>query len=159
MAAMTVYVVRHAKAGSRSSWKGDDVDRPLTKDGRKQAAEIATRLGHEGPTGLFSSPYVRCMQTLEPLGEQLGLPVHADERLAEDSPQKDVMSLLTELANGAVLCSHGDVIPELIQALIRRGMDVTGEADWRKATIWILEGDDATDATALTSGRVEPPPS
>ena len=42
-------------------------------------------LADEHVTGLYSSPYVRCVQTLEPLAKRLGLTVVADERLAEGS--------------------------------------------------------------------------
>lgn len=156
MGSVTAFVVRHAKAGRRSDWDGDDVHRPLSKNGRKQAAALAARLAGEAPTALLASPFARCVQTLEPLGEQLGLAVKADDRLGEGARISDVLALLTETGTGAVLCSHGDVIPDLIEELVRRGMDVHTEPDWRKATVWVLDGD---DGLTFTSARVEPPPS
>src|SRR5688572_16126305 len=111
---MKLYVVRHAHAGSRSSWAGADHDRPLSKRGQRQAAGIAERLAGAGITRLVSSPAVRCVQTLEPLAARLGLPVDADERLLEGASGGDALSLAGELCAGggeaAVLCSHGDVI-------------------------------------------------
>ena len=149
-----IYLVRHAKAGERRVWEGDDEARPLSKHGWKQSEAIAKRLGVKGATALYSSPYVRCVQTLEPLAGRLGFEIQTDGRLSEAEPFEPVLELLAEVANGAVLCSHGDIIPETIQALARRGMEVQTSADWRKATIWVLrrKGD------RITKGKVCPPP-
>lgn len=152
--AVARYVVRHAKAGQRRDWAGADRDRPLSKPGRAQADAVAARLADAGVTGLYASPYVRCVQTLEPLAARLGRAVVGDDRLAEGADFEDVIALMVEAGDGAVLCSHGDVIPELIAALVRRGADVTTDPDWRKASIWVLEGDGAT----ITSAAAEPPP-
>jgi 8-oxo-(d)GTP phosphatase len=78
---MTVYLVRHAKAGDREAWEGDDDLRPLSKPGRRQAAGLVDLLRPAGIRRLVSSPAVRCVQTLEPLGEALGLAVELDDAL------------------------------------------------------------------------------
>ncbi len=148
-------MVRHAKAGSRDKWDGDDRHRPLSARGRQQAADITERLRRERVTGLYSSPSVRCIDSLEPLGALLGLEVVADERLAEEAPFESTLELLAEAGDGAVHCSHGDVIPELIGALVRRGTELTTPPDWRKAAIWVLDTPDA-DGRIVTA-RVEPP--
>ena len=101
------------------------------------------------------------MQSLEPLAEATGLRIEADERLIEGSSFEESLALLREAPDRAVLCSHGDVIPELISALARRGMDLTTEPDWRKAALWVLEGPDERSPDGdpvLTTARVEPPP-
>lgn len=151
----TSYLVRHAKAGRRHDWKGDDRERPLSGPGRRQAAALAERLAERFVTSLWSSPYRRCVQTLEPLGERTGLIVERDDRLAEGARVEHVMALLRDGGDGAVLCSHGDVVPEVVEALIRRGAAVASDPDWRKASIWVLEFDG--DGTVL-SVRAEPPP-
>lgn len=151
---MSTFVVRHVKAGSRHDWDGDDRERPVSKAGRRQAEGIADRLADAGVTSLWSSPYVRCVDTLVPLGKRLGLPVRHDDRLAEGARFEDSMALLEDAGEGAVLCTHGDVLPELIEALTRRGMVVHGHPDWRKASIWVLEH----DGTTYTRARAEPPP-
>jgi 8-oxo-dGTP diphosphatase len=136
---LTIYFVRHAKAGDRSSWSGPDAERPLSKAGRQQAHKLGKRLGAVGVTALVSSPYVRCVQTLEPLADRTGLSIAVDERLTEGAPFEGVLELLDALAGGAVLCSHGDVIPETIEALVRRGLQVGTPVDWRKASVWVLK--------------------
>jgi 8-oxo-dGTP diphosphatase len=154
---MSIFVVRHAKAGSRHDWDGDDTERPLTKSGRRQSDEIARQLGKEAITGVWSSPYARCVQTVEPLARLHGLDVIREPRLGEGAALEDVLTLLNEVPDGAVLCSHGDVIPELLDGLVRRGTHVEGEPDWRKGSIWTLDPPDADGAVA--TARATPPPS
>lgn len=149
-----IFLVRHAKAGERRVWDGDDEARPLSKLGWRQSEAIAKRLAAKGATSLHSSPYVRCMQTLEPLGKQLGVEVQADRRLYEGEPFEPVLELLGEVGSGAVLCSHGDIIPDVIQALARRGMEVQSSPDWRKGSIWVLK----RKGDRITKGKVWPPP-
>jgi 8-oxo-dGTP diphosphatase len=149
-----LYLVRHAKAGDRADFQGDDELRPLTKAGHRQATALARKLAKRDVTTLVSSPYVRCVQTLEPLAHLLREPVHVDDRLGEGSTFAAVMELFEAMPEGAVLCSHGDVIPEVIDALVRRGCEVTGEAEWRKASTWVLRREDGV----FTSARAWPPP-
>ena len=78
---MKLYLVRHTHAGSRSSWDGPDTERPLTTKGHRQAAAIGQELAGVGVTALVSSPYRRCIQTLEPLATHLALPVVSDARV------------------------------------------------------------------------------
>lgn len=150
-----VYLVRHAKAGERRLWEGEDEARPLSKYGWKQSQAIARRLGSKRASSLYSSPYVRCMQTLEPLAEHLGVDIHSEQRLYEGAPFEPVLDLLAEVPTAAVLCSHGDIIPEVIQALARRGMEVQTPPDWRKGSIWVLK----RKGDRITKGKVWPPPS
>lgn len=136
---MPLYLVRHAKAGSRSAWIGDDRDRPLVEKGWEQARGIAQRLAPLHPAILLSSPYMRCQQTLQPLGEECGLTVVVDPRLEEESPLEKSLAALDDAPDNAVLCSHGDVIPDVINGLLRRGMDI-GDAPGalRKAGTFVL---------------------
>lgn len=136
---MPIYLVRHAKAGSRSTWIGDDRDRPLVDEGWEQARNLALRLAPLRPSMLLSSPYLRCQQTLQPLGEECGLTVVVDTRLEEESPLEKSLAALDDAPDNAVLCSHGDVIPDVVNGLLRRGMDM-GDAPGalRKAGTFVL---------------------
>lgn len=152
---MALYLVRHAKAGERRGWTEDDQLRPLSTAGWKQARSLADRLEAEHPTTLVSSPYVRCVQTLEPLAERLGVKVAVDERITEGAAFERSLELLDELDDGSVLCSHGDVIPALLDALIRRGLEVRSSPDWRKASTWVIR---RKKSGRYTTARVWPPP-
>lgn len=149
----TIYLVRHAKAGERRAWNGDDLERPLSRRGWRQAQAIGERLAVKGASALYSSPYVRCVQTLEPLADRLGTKVVVESRLTEGEPFEPVLDLIAEIDHGAVLCSHGDIVPEVIRALHRRGMEVQSPADWRKGVIWVLK----RKRTRVTKGKVWPP--
>jgi 8-oxo-dGTP diphosphatase len=160
---MRLYVVRHVKAGDRSRWDGADDERPASKNGRGQAVALADRLEAEQVTALISSPALRCVQTVEPLADRLGLKIEIDDRLTEGSAVEFALAVARDAPDGAVVCSHGDVITDLIEALVRRGMELTTPPDWRKATLWVLEGDDgdrrASGGERLFSrAAVEAPP-
>lgn len=150
----TIFLVRHAKAGERRCWNGDDELRPLSKAGRRQAEALAHRLTRHGATTTITSSYVRCRQTLEPLAAHLGVDVLDDTRLLEGEPFEPVLDLIAEVPSGAVLCSHGDIIPAVVQALHRRGMEVQTPADWRKATVWVCH----RKSGRVVKAKVWPPP-
>ncbi len=150
-----LYFVRHAKAGNRSRWTGDDRLRPLSKNGQQQADALAARLASLVSGDLVSSPYLRCVQTLDPLAAQLARVVRHDDRLAEGMAYDGALALLGELPDGSALCSHGDVIPDTMAALQRRGCTFLTEPDWRKASVWVLTRD---AAGAITEATAWPPP-
>ena len=150
-----LFVVRHADAGHRSAWPGSDRERPLSERGWRQANGLCEALADGSPTRLLASPYTRCVQTLEPLGTQLGIPVEPDDRLAEGAGPRGALELADELAQApAVLCSHGDVIPDLLEALLHDGLKLRDELRWQKASTWVL----TRDGGRLAKGRYLPPP-
>lgn len=157
---MTLHLIRHAKAASRNAWTEEDVSRPLTKRGREQAAGIAERFGSDGPGSIplpvrvVSSPATRCVQTVEPLAGRAGVEVEIDDRLAESAWPGDVLALLDELPDDSVCCSHGDVIPEVMATLERRGTTIVSAPDWRKASTWEIARSDGS----YTNATVRPPP-
>ena len=150
-----LYLVRHAKAGERRLWTADDLERPLSKKGWKQSEALAKRLAEAKPSALISSPYVRCIQTLEPLGDRLDLPVQIDERLTEDEPVEPMLDLLGQAADGTVLCTHGDLIPAAIERLRKSGTKLGSPTDWRKASVWVLQRD---KHGKIVKAKVWPPP-
>ena len=156
---MRLFVVRHVNAGHRKKWKhAPDIDRPISRIGRRQADALAERLVGEDVSKLVSSPYVRCIQSLEPLGGRVGLPVDVNERLAEGASFEDSLAVVRELPDRAVICSHGDVVPDLNPArLARRGMELKAEPDWRKATLWVLDGPDEPATTMVSRSSVPLP--
>lgn len=142
-AVSTLYVIRHADAGDRSVWGGDDRVRPLSTKGRQQADHICSRLAAAGLTRLISSAAARCVETLEPLGQAIGLPVETDARLYEGSDGPAVLALAEELqalGDTAALCSHGDVIPDLLSELRVNGTSFHHTLTWPKGSIWVLTG-------------------
>lgn len=137
-------LVRHAKAGERERWAGPDRLRPLSKKGAAQAALLADQLAGRAVSRVVSSPYVRCVQTVEPLAGRLGLGVEESEGLAEGASVDQVAGLLQALRHeSAVLCTHGDVIPTLLDYLARRdGLHLPPAFPCAKGSTWILHPDD-----------------
>ena len=121
---MTSVLVRHASAGDRDDWVGDDRQRPLDARGRRQAAELVELLGGLDVRRVVSSPYARCVETVEPLAAALGLPVEHDERLAEGMGRA-ALELLRE--DGVVSCTHGDVVGDLLGYGLKKGAAVVLE--------------------------------
>ena len=150
-----LYFVRHAKAGDRTAWRGDDRLRPLSKEGRRQADALARKLARSTTGQIVSSPYERCLQTVQPLSLVARTPVLEDARLGEEMGFEGALDLLESLPDGSVLCSHGDVIPDTMAALERRGCTFVGEPDWRKASVWVLTRNDAGQVIEATAW---PPP-
>jgi len=119
---VTSVLLRHASAGHRDRLEhGDDRLRPLDDRGRRQAAALVELLRPLGVRRLLSSPYVRCVETLEPLAAALELPLEADDRLAEGSGPA-ALELLRE--DGVVLCTHGDIVEELLGRGLKKGAAV-----------------------------------
>ena len=65
-----ILLVRHASAGDRYRWWGDDVDRPLDDRGRVQAESLAEAYGDSPLAAILTSRAVRCQQTVAPLTQR-----------------------------------------------------------------------------------------
>jgi broad specificity phosphatase PhoE len=146
--------VRHAKAGSRRAWSGEDARRPLSKPGRRQADALVELFASKSFDRVVSSPFVRCYETVEPLASRAALDVAVDERLAEGAGPYGALALVRETApNGGVLCSHGDVISELLARIERSGIELD-DSRCEKGSVWTLE----LDGEQVVSARYVPPP-
>jgi 8-oxo-(d)GTP phosphatase len=130
-------VVRHARAGKRREWQGDDRLRPLDEKGRRQAAGLPALLARFEIARIASSPYLRCTQTVEPLGEQRGLTIEECDELEEGASLDATLALLRELGDNAVLCTHGDVLLNLFGEAGQKGS--TRVAELREGTLAVLE--------------------
>ncbi len=152
----TWFVVRHAAAGDRQRWTSPDHLRPLSKKGWRQSHALASRLAGEGIERLVSSPYLRCVQTLEPLAEDLGIPVEEHPALSEGEGGRATLQLLDELSDvKAVLSSHGDVIPATIFRLAESGTELSNSIyNCQKGSVWVV----SVVGGVPVSAHYEPPP-
>lgn len=151
----TMFFLRHASAGNRDKWTTDDRLRPLTKRGRRQAAAIAASLGNRGIERIFTSPYQRCIETVEPIAEITGAKIEVSDALAEGPDVDASYQLIHDLAGtNAVLCSHGDVIPATINRLMWLGLELHSPFHCAKGSIWEIDMEEGK----FTDGRYMPPP-
>lgn len=139
---MPVLLVRHAAALDRHEWHEDDERRPLRKRGRRQADGLVGVLAEYEIERVLSSPFVRCVETVVPLAAHLGVEVEASDSLAEGASH-DAVALVRSLAgHTAALCSHGDVIPRVLEHLVvHDGVDLGHDPRWAKGSVWVLEDD------------------
>jgi 8-oxo-dGTP diphosphatase len=140
----TVLIVRHATAGRRSRYKGDDRARPLDKHGRAQAESLVGQLLSFGATTLYAADRVRCHQTIEPLAQELDVDIHNEPALTEEAYSNDhkaTRNRVVEIATRAgtpVICTQGKVIPNLIAWWCEHDHvrpETTGN---RKGSTWVL---------------------
>ncbi len=144
-----VYVVRHGKAGSRSHWEGPDDERPLTRRGRRQARRLVERFQGLDVDLIVSSPFTRCVQSVEPLAQARGLEVRTAPELAEDVDVEEALALLGSLDHRpTVLCGHGTEIAELVGRLEASGTTVEGTKGIAKGSVWVLEREDGRFVSA-----------
>jgi len=137
---LKIYLVRHARSEKRNGWDGPLPLRPLTPAGLEQARALAVELAAEHIPRVISSPHLRCRQTVEPLAQLWGTQMTFDDRLAEGAPAAKTVALLDELDDRpTLLCSHGDVIADLMSELEERGMRIEGSFRAEKASVWIVE--------------------
>jgi len=141
---MAVYLVRHADAGARHEWHQPDDLRPLSTRGARQAEGVLAALGERPIKRILSSPAMRCRETVRPLAETLGLDIELSSALLEGAALQDALAVLRSVASDeAVLCSHGDVIPDVLSWLMGKGMRTGADRRCQKGSIWVLEADGA----------------
>lgn len=139
---MRLYLIRHAQAGDRTSDQRDRY-RPLTPEGHHRAEELATMLAGQGITRVLTSPATRCIQTVAPLARALSLELEEEPELWEGTPTPAVLARLEQASGSAgvlAACSHGDVIPEVVETVARSGAAVSGRG-CAKGSVWVLEHD------------------
>lgn len=155
---MTVFLVRHGSAGHRNDAEPGDIDRHLDPVGVEQAARIAHDLQDRPIVRILSSPAARCVETVSGLAATMGVELELHDSLYEGTPIEMSWAVLDWAAGidgDVVLCSHGDVIPELISRAQMRGMDIPGKSGCAKGSCWEL----CHDGGRFTSGRYRKTPS
>ena len=144
-----IVLLRHAKAGRRTQWQGDDRLRPLDKAGRLQARELPAFLSAFTPVSVVSADRVRCVQTLEPFAVATGMdlaisPAFSDESYLDDpEATRNELFALAKSLPAAVVCSQGIAVPGLVT-------DLTGLEDTRarKGAAWVLSFADGAVVSA-----------
>jgi 8-oxo-(d)GTP phosphatase len=153
---VAVFLVRHAHAVGRGSWKEADERRPLSKRGQRQARGLMKTLANEPIRRILSSPAVRCVDSVRPLAESLDLPVRKEPALREEASTGGALELVRRVAvksGDSVLCAHGDLVPKILWALSAEGARLGGNHRWEKGSTWVLE----FEGDRCVGGRYLPP--
>jgi 8-oxo-(d)GTP phosphatase len=103
--------------------------RPLDRIGRSDARRLPAALSAHAIERIVSSPHARSLETVAPLARRLGIEVECREELAPDASRNDTLSLLAELPETALVCTHREVFERLFR----------GEVTCEKGGTWIVE--------------------
>mgnify|MGYP001041334124 CR=1 FL=1 len=115
--------LRHAKAVPREDWTGPDAMRPLTSRGARQATSIAGPLQSFGVRRIVTSDAVRCVTTVAPLAAATGRKIHRTAKISQDAWEegtaevRDVIGRRVRARKPVVLCSHGPVLPDILNEI------------------------------------------
>jgi 8-oxo-dGTP diphosphatase len=134
-----VLLIRHARAGDRRDWAGDDRRRPLDGRGRAQAAALPQLLDDYGLERILSSPADRCLQTVEVLAHARRIEIEVCDELAEERQASDGADLVRHLLGKPIAVSCHGGLSEV----------VTGEGQ-KKAETLVL------DERGRVVGRLRP---
>ncbi|WP_072802180.1 NUDIX hydrolase [Rhodococcoides yunnanense] len=140
----TVLLVRHGRAGQRSRYKGDDALRPLDKVGQAQATALVTLLRAFGADTVHAANRRRCVQTVQPLADELGAPITLEPTLSEEGYWDDPGAgrrRARDLASSGgvtVVCSQGKVIPDLLTWWADKDGVTLPPNRNRKGSVWVL---------------------
>lgn len=155
-----IFVLRHANAEERAKFKEPDELRPISETGRTQMRRVVEAFWEESLTRLVSSPFLRCVQSLESFSDAWDLDITLARELSEAQPAAGAEAwVLASAADGpAMLCTHGDVLQELVRELLARGVPIGGDGRvaFAKAGAWRL---DVLDGRIVRATYLPPPSS
>ena len=145
---MTILLIRHGSAGDPHRWSGDDADRPLDAAGNDQATQLADKvdalLAGRPLSEVRSSRAIRCQQTVGPAAARHALLPEIDRSLFEgsSSAMTDLVRTCASVDDAdrrvVVLCSHADVIPDVVRDVVSEGASLSGGRGCAYASIWEL---------------------
>ena len=105
----TVLIVRHAEKDTETEGV------PLSDDGHARAQMLMHVAGDAGVAAVCATGYVRTQQTVQPLADQLGLPV---QEIAATDAEGLVDHLLSNYAGEVVvIAGHRNTMPAVIEQL------------------------------------------
>ena len=116
-------LVRHAHAVARGEWSGADPLRPLSAEGERRSAALVPVLSAYGVSRVLTSPSERCLRTVEPFTDAAGVRLRTRTGLSEEGFEADPrtapahLGRLLDRGEPAVLCTHGPVLPSLLDDL------------------------------------------
>jgi 8-oxo-(d)GTP phosphatase len=126
-ATVPLILVRHASAGDKKHWPGDDLLRPLDAEGTADALQLADLLACFAPRArVISSPAVRCVESMRPYAQSFGGSIEAEAALTTPQSSSDradraatlqlIFRDLVAAGQPAVICLHRENLPLALAA-------------------------------------------
>jgi 8-oxo-dGTP diphosphatase len=120
----TLIILRHTKALERGDWDDLDSKRTLDEKGLRQAASLITHLAPFAIDEIYSSDYIRCVQTVTPLADVRNLRITEIPNLNEENfdldPERSISfaNAVKQDEKNILLCSHNPVIPTMLRGIL-----------------------------------------
>jgi len=145
--------LRHAAAGHKGTWPGDDLDRPLDVRGAADADRLGALLSCFAPRRVISSAAERCVATVRPYAALAGAAVALEPAFTVGLSEEDTGSAavtsdavasaaVSEIVTAgvpAVICAHGENLPALItDACAALGAAPPEDLSLPKSGFWVL---------------------
>ena len=152
-------LARHASAGRKEDWHGDDLLRPLDRQGRADALALVPLLTCFDPVRVVSSSALRCTETVAPYAAHVGAPIEAEPaflvpgrgrghgpagRAGSGDPVRAVARLLAD-GEPTLVCAHRENVPELVASACEYlGAKPPAEPYLAKGSFWVLQAGEST---------------
>jgi 8-oxo-(d)GTP phosphatase len=137
--------LRHASAGRKDAWPGDDTGRPLDAEGAAQAALLARLLSCYGSGRVISSAAERCVATVRPYAALTGAKLEIEPTFTvglAEADQAARAALVASIVTGkqpTVICAHRENLPPMLAAACTAlGAAPPGDAALGKGEFWVL---------------------
>lgn len=120
----TLIILRHAKALERGDWDEADSQRSLSEIGFDQAQLMLKHLQPFALDEIYTSDYIRCVQTVTPLAHSRGLAIteipNLNEENFENDPQRSIAfaNAVKQDEKNILICSHNPVIPTMLRGIL-----------------------------------------
>jgi 8-oxo-(d)GTP phosphatase len=120
----TLIILRHTKALERGDWDEVDSERTLNEVGFDQAQLLIKHLEPFAIEEIYTSNYVRCVQTVTPMAHSRGLGItqvpSLNEETFEEDPLRSVSfaNALKQDEKNILICSHNPVIPTMLRGIL-----------------------------------------
>jgi 8-oxo-(d)GTP phosphatase len=153
-----VILLRHACAIGKKEWRNaghaDDRERPLSDEGRAQAAALGDVLRCFAPAQVISSATERCLATVRPYADRAGAPVAAEPGFAVDSAARPLhesdwtgtpaaQRRIAAAATGrrpVIICAHRQNLPWLLaRASAALGAPAPEGPPLERGAFWVLQ--------------------
>ena len=147
--------LRHASAGARDDWAGDDLHRPLDAEGAAESELLRWLLSCFGPARVISSAAERCVATVRPYATATGAKVEIEPAFtigraeAEPAAAAARVADIVHAGQPAVICAHRENLPPMLTAACAAlGAQPPGGLPVGKAGFWVLHTADGRLAAA-----------
>jgi 8-oxo-dGTP pyrophosphatase MutT (NUDIX family)/phosphohistidine phosphatase SixA len=116
-------IARHSHAKRRSSWGGQEHDRPLTNEGQRQSRALVPVLSAFGVREVVTSQWARCAMTVAPYALAADVEPRSFRFLTEADHERSPGRVAAEVRDtlerhdDVVLCTHRPVLPTVLDVL------------------------------------------